>query len=228
MLRLSIVIPTLDAASTLGPVLAALEETASAALAHELIVVDGGSKDGTRALARAARAEVLASAPSRGGQLALGGAGACGEWLLFLHADTRLAPGWTGAVARFIADPANRERAAVFRLALDDASAAARRVERFVAWRTRVLGLPYGDQALLIARAFYDRLGGFKALPLMEDVDLVRRIGKRRLVLLEARAVTSAARYRRGGWLLRPLRNLACLTLYYLGLPPRLIERLYA
>lgn len=125
-------------------------------------------------------------------------------------------------------DPANLERVAVFRFSLDEASPPARRLERLVAWRSRFFGLPYGDQGLLISRRFYERLGGFRAMPLMEDVDLVRRIGRRHLVLLDARAITSAARYRRDGWLLRSLRNLLCLTLYFLGLPPRLLLRFYA
>jgi len=226
--RLSIVIPALNAAQTLASVLASLAEAGAAGLDPEHIVVDGGSEDASAALAREYGARVLSTAPSRGGQLAAGAAAARGEWLLFLHADTRLEPGWAAAVQSFMAEAGNRERAAVFRFALDDDSRAARRLERLVAWRTRVLALPYGDQGLLIARAFYERLGGFKLQPLMEDVDLVRRIGRHRIALLEARAITSAARYRRGGWLSRSARNLACLALYYLGLPPRLIRRLYA
>lgn len=226
--RLSIVIPTLNVAAQLGATLDALAEAEDARLVPELIVVDGGSKDDTVVLAQARGARVLTAAPSRGGQLAAGSAAATGDWLLFLHSDTRLEPGWSLAVARFIAEPTNEERAAFFRLALDDDSGSARRVERLAAWRCRALGLPYGDQGLLIARVFYQQLGGFRPLPLMEDVDLVRRIGRGRLVFLEARALTSAARYRRDGWLLRPARNLSCLALYFLGLPPHIIQRLYA
>ncbi len=228
MPRLSIVIPALDAAATLAAVLAALAEAEAAGLTCERIVVDGGSADGTAALAAALGARVLEAPPSRGGQLRAGAAVAAGDWLLFLHADTRLEPGWAAAAGRFIADESNRERAGYFRFALDDASKEARSLERLVAWRARRLGLPYGDQGLLIAQAFYERLGGFSALPLMEDVDLVRRIGRRRLMALPAAAVTSAARYRREGWRRRGLRNLACLALYFLGMPPRLIKRLYA
>jgi len=126
-----------------------------------------------------------------------------------------------------MAQPGAAERAAVFRLRLDDAAPAARRIEKLAAWRSRRLGLPYGDQGLLIARRLYDQLGGYRPLPLMEDVDLVRRLGRRRLAALGSAAVTSAARYRRDGWWLRPLRNLALLALYYLGLPPRWLARLY-
>jgi hypothetical protein len=126
-----------------------------------------------------------------------------------------------------MAHEGNRARAAYLRFRLDDRSPAARRIEAIVDWRCRLLALPYGDQGLLIAAAFYRALGGFRPLPLMEDVDLVRRIGRRRLVPLAADAVTSAARYRREGYLSRPLRNLGCLALYFLGLPPRVILRLY-
>jgi rSAM/selenodomain-associated transferase 2 len=221
---LSIVIPTLDAASTLPATLAAL---GAAGPEREVVVADGGSRDATRALAEAAGARVIECPPGRGGQLAAGARAARGDWLLFLHADTMLGAGWAEAAARFASDPAGAERAAVFRFALDDRAPAARRLERLVAWRGRVLGLPYGDQGLLIGRAFHDRLGGFRALPLMEDVEIIRRIGRRRLVFLDAPATTSAARYRRGGYLLRPARNLFCLSLYFAGVPPRLILRVY-
>ena len=87
--------------------------------------------------------------------------------------------------------------------------------------------LPYGDQGLLIHRDLYRAVGGYRRLPLMEDVDLVRRIGRDNLVPLAADALTSAARYRRDGWLLRPLRNLTCLTLYFAGVPPQTLQRLY-
>jgi hypothetical protein len=79
----------------------------------------------------------------------------------------------------------------------------------------------------LLARAFYEQVGGFRGLPLMEDVDLARRIGRRNLVMLEADAVTSADRYERDGWLARPLRNLSCLALYFAGVSPAVIRRLY-
>jgi hypothetical protein len=87
--------------------------------------------------------------------------------------------------------------------------------------------LPYGDQGLLIAHGLYDAVGGFAAIPLMEDVDLVRRLGRRRLAPIAATAVASAHRYRSAGYLRRPLRNLFCLSLYFAGVPPRRIARLY-
>jgi rSAM/selenodomain-associated transferase 2 len=222
---LSVVIPTLNASAELGAALAALE--GGRELVREVIVADGGSTDATAALAQAYGAQFVVAPRGRGQQLAVGAGLAWGEWLCFLHADTRLEPGWPEAVLRFIADPANRTRAAYFRFRLDDDAPEARRLERLVERRCRILGLPYGDQALVIARKFYRDLGGFPPVPLMEDVALVRRIGKRRLVQIEAAALTSAARYRRDGYRRRSLRNLSCLVCYFLGVPPRLIQRIY-
>jgi rSAM/selenodomain-associated transferase 2 len=224
---LSVVVPALDAAAVLPATLAALEEGRKSGLLGEVIVVDGGSRDSTATLAEAAGARVVAAPRGRGAQLAAGGAAATRDWLFFLHADTLLAPGWSAAAAAFIAEPQNQNRAAYLRFRLDDRTVAARRIEALVAWRCRRLALPYGDQGLLIAAPLYRAIGGFRALPLMEDVDLVRRLGRQRLVALPADAITSAARYRREGYVSRPLRNLGCLTLYFLGLPPRLILRLY-
>ena len=159
------------------------------------------------------------------GRLAAGIAAARGAWLLLLHADTRLAPGWAAAADHFMAE--GPDRAGYFRFSLDSADPRARRLERGVAWRCRRLALPYGDQGLLIARSLLDTVGGVRDLPLMEDVDLVRRLGRHRLSELAVDAVTSAARWQRDGWHRRSARNLACLALYFAGLPPRLIARLY-
>jgi len=223
---LSIVMPTLNAAAALGATLDALDE-AREELLREIVVVDGGSGDETPSLARARGARVIAGPRGRGIQLAAGGAAASGEWLLFLHADTRLGRGWSRPIAAFIADPANRARAGYPRFCLDDPSPAARWIEAGVRWRCRRLALPFGDQGLLIGAALYRELGGFRPLPLMEDVDIVRRLGRRRLAALDADAVTSAARYHRDGFVLRPLRNLTCLTLYFLGMPPSALLRIY-
>lgn len=221
---LSLVIPTLDAAHALARSLAAL---ASELSGIEVVVADGGSADGTAGVAAAAGAKVLAAPKGRGPQLRAGAEAAAGEWLLFLHADTRLAPGWRDVAEKFMAVPGNAERAAAFRLTLGDGDPRARRIEKGAAWRGRVLGLAYGDQGLLISRRFYWSLGGHPPIPLMEDVALIRRIGRSRLAILDHAAITSAARYRRDGWLLRPARNVALVTLYFLGVPPRLLARLY-
>jgi rSAM/selenodomain-associated transferase 2 len=223
-ISISAVIPTLNAAETLSEALTVLRRSA---MVGELIVADGGSSDETTALASSAGAQVVAGPRGRGGQLAAGAAAASGNWFLFLHADCRLEPGWERAVDAFLRAPAAETRAGYFDLALDDPAPAARRLEQAVAWRCRVLALPYGDQGLVISRSLYDAVGGFAPLPLMEDVDLARRLGRRRLTRIGARCVASARRYRHDGYLRRPLCNLMCLSLYFAGVPPARLARLY-
>lgn len=214
---LSIVIPALHAAATLPGTLAALA-------GQDITVVDAGSTDGTAAVAGATGARVMQAPRGRGSQIATGIEAASGPWLLLLHADTRLAPGWQPAVRDAMRDPA---RAWHFRFALDDETPAARRLECAVAWRCRVLGLPYGDQGLLIRRDLLRAVGGMRPLPLMEDVDLVRRLGRARIGAMDVAAVTSAARFRRDGYLRRSARNLSCLALWFVGVSPATIQRIY-
>ncbi|MFP6747733.1 MAG: TIGR04283 family arsenosugar biosynthesis glycosyltransferase [Alphaproteobacteria bacterium] len=224
---ISVVIPTLNAGKTLPAALLALEAGRDSGLIEELLISDGGSTDGTPDLARTLGARVITGPPGRGGQMQRGAVAATGEWLLFLHGDSVLDPEWLFAAEEFIAGAENSGRAAAFRFALDDEHPGARRLERMVAWRCAKFGLPYGDQGLLLSRRFHGRLGGFRDLALMEDVDLVRRIGRRRLVMLPVAARTSARRYRRDGYWRRPARNLLCLGLFFLGLPPKHIAKVY-
>lgn len=221
---LSIVIPTLNEATRLERVLAGL---GAVDFTLEIIISDGGSTDTTLETAQNFGTRIVAAPKGRGQQLAAGADACSGAWLLFLHADTVLGRGWRQIVDDFLVDSANLNKAGIFKFALDDPSPAARRLEKIVHWRSRYLGLPYGDQGLLISRAFYNEVGGFRAMPLYEDVDIIRRIGRQRQVLLDIPAVTSATRYHHSGYFLRPLRNFACLSLYFVGLPPRLIGRLY-
>jgi rSAM/selenodomain-associated transferase 2 len=220
----SIVIPTLNAAEFLPGTLVA---AANSEIVREIIVADGGSHDETVAIAQQAGAAVITAPRGRGSQLAAGAGAAGGPWVLFLHADCRLQPGWTDAIVAFVSRPYATSYAGYFALRLDDEAWAARFLERVVTWRSQLLGLPYGDQGLLIPRTLYEAVGGFAPLPLMEDVDLVRRLGRRRLRPLDGAVTASARRYQRDGYLRRPLRNLLCLGLYFIGVPPRHIVRLY-
>ncbi len=227
---LGIVIPALNAAAGLPACLGALGE-GHESFDMDVIVADGGSTDGTTDIARDNGARVIDTPRGRGVQLAAGAATVAGDWLQFLHADTVLEPGWAAALQEFMERPDAVHRAAYFRFALDDDHPGARRIERLVAWRCRRFALPYGDQGLALSRALYDELGGFAPMPLMEDVDLVRRIarrhGKGALAGLAAAATTSAARYRSGGYWRRPGRNLFCLMLYRFGVPVETIARIY-
>ena len=219
---ISVVIPTFNAAKGITATLMCLQGKS-----REIIVADGGSTDETVSIARTMGAIVLHAERGRGNQLVAGAKAARGDWLLFLHGDTCLESKWDEQVDAFVCEPSNTWRAAVFHFGVDDEAPQARALEARVMWRTRFFGLPYGDQGLLISRQFYDALGGYRPLPLMEDVDLVRRIGRGRISILPVRAITSAERWRRDGWRRRSLRNLTCLTLYLIGVSPRMIARLY-
>jgi rSAM/selenodomain-associated transferase 2 len=224
---LSIIIPTLNAAETLPATLAPLIDGALRGFVKEVIVVDGGSQDATCAIAEETGATIVESARGRGVQLRAGADAARAPALLFLHADTILSPGWIEESAAFLARPDARRRAAAFAFAFDDQSASARFVAAWVDLRCLLFALPYGDQGLLLSRALYDEIGGYRPLPLMEDVDMIRRLGRARLHRLRTRAVTSAARYRREGFARRGVRNLSLIARYYMGADPAVLARDY-
>lgn len=222
---LSIIIPTLNAEADLARTLDSVQAYSWEDV--EVIVVDGGSADLSATIARDFGAHVITTEPGRGRQLAAGALTAKGPWLLFLHADTDLPADWDLMVGAFMSE--NRtELAAYFRLAFREPEAGAARVARLANWRAGAFGLPYGDQGLLIHKDLYTDVGGYRTEQnLMEDVDLVRRIGPMRLKALNGTVTTSAARYRRDGWWARPVRNLTCLSLYLLGAKQSWLERLY-
>jgi rSAM/selenodomain-associated transferase 2 len=227
---ISVVIPTLNAESHLARTFSALVPAAVSGLVREVIIADGGSTDRTADIAEEAGATFITAERGRGHQLGAGARLARSRWLLFLHADTVLQPPWEEEAARFMATVDRGERppaASVFRFALDDSGLAARFLEAAVHCRNLIFNLPYGDQGLLIPRSLYDAVGGFPPLALMEDVAMIRRIGRGRIVRLRAKALTSARRYRRDGYARRMARNLTCLTLFYLNVPARYLVRLY-
>ena len=224
---ISVIIPTLNTAATLPACLAALLPATVDGLVRQVIIADGGSTDETVAIAGEAGADIVFGQKGRGPQLAAGAQQARADWLLFLHADTVLQPGWEQAAEEFMGR-AGVQRAGYFRFRLDDREAGARLVEAGVALRCRLLRLPYGDQGLLIPRVFYEALGGFRPMPLMEDVDLVDRIkAQGTLTAIPARAVTSAARYRTDGYFARVLKNARCIAAYKRGVPVEKIAEMY-
>ena len=226
---ISVVIPTRNAEHRLAATLTALVPAVVDGAVREVIAVDCGSTDATRAIADAAGARLIEAPEGRGVQLQAGAAVARHPWLLFLHADTVLEADWHDEVAAFIEHIGTGQRtpaAAAFRFATDGIGLGARVIEWGVSIRCVVCALPYGDQGLLISRQLYDEIGGFKPVPLFEDVDIVRRLGRRRLSILRARATTSAVRYQRG-YVRRVLRNWICFALYYMGVSTERLEKIY-
>ena len=220
----SIVIPTLNAAAQLPATLNALLPGLEMGMIRDLIVSDGGSSDGTIRIAEHAGAKIVKGAQGRGGQLRRGAEAAKGEWLLFVHADTHLAPDWVGAAATH--REAHPNLAAAFRLKFRANGIAPRLVATWANLRSAGLNLPYGDQGLLMSRALYDYSGGYPDQPLMEDVAMARAL-KGRIRLLDAYAATGADRYERNGWLRQSLRNFDTLTRYSFGADPEDLSKRY-
>lgn len=221
---LSVIIPTLNAASALGPTAESLLSGATEGLIRELVISDGGSSDDTARVARELGALWVTGEKGRGGQIARGINTSSAPWLLILHADTCLSENWTEAARVHM--NAYQSEAGYFRLRFRTKGAAARIVETGANLRARLVGLPYGDQGLLIARETLNAIGGYPELPLMEDVALAGALGGR-LRKLNAIAHTSAERYLTEGWVRRVTRNLGTLMRYQLGATPESLQDRY-
>lgn len=226
-MMLSVVIPTLNSAAHLPRALAPLVYGAANGLIKQVIVADGGSTDETLEIAEAAGCDIVVSAPGRAKQMRAGALASRANWLLFLHPDTVLGATWVDETERFIAGPQARKRAGVFRLAFEDDTPQAKRVAFWAQLRARVMKLPHGEQGLLVSRLLYDALGGYPDLPVMEDVEIARRIGPKRLALLKTEAVTSAPKYRRDGYDKRAWRNLSIMARYLMGADPVELAKAY-
>jgi rSAM/selenodomain-associated transferase 2 len=218
----SVIIPVYRDTDALARMLAATD------FAGVDLIVSATPDDESLMTLRVARPDIVwIDAPrGRARQMNAGAAVATGEWLIFLHADTQLPDGWRGAIDR-AHEGGSRYAIGCFRFALDSSSRLARLIEAGVRVRTFLFRLPYGDQALFMRRELFDDLGGYADLPLMEDVDLVRRARRRgRLFRSDLAATTSARRWERDGWIRRTLRHLALTALYFCGVRPERLLRL--
>jgi rSAM/selenodomain-associated transferase 2 len=221
---IGVVIPTLNEAEMLPALLADLREVAMV-LPLDVVVVDGGSSDGTPARAAASGALVLQAPRGRARQLNRGARAASGDWLLFLHADSRLGEGAVTAL-RAALEPSAGVQAAVFEFAIDLPRLWRRFIEAGQEVRESLSGLAYGDQGLLIRRELFQSVGGYPDLPLMEDVAMIRMVRRRtRVTRLPASLLTSGRRYRRGGVLRTWLKHTALISLYLLGASPARLAR---
>jgi len=218
---ITIIIPTLNAAQSLPGCAASVFEGLSTGLIRELIVSDGGSSDATAEIAEELGATFLVGEASRGGQIGRAVEAAQSDWLLILHADTQLPAGWSEVVA----DHLSQSTPAYFKLGFDKGGAGAKLTAAWANLRSRLFNLPYGDQGLLIRRDMLAQVGGYRDIPLMEDVDLARRLP--RMTGLPITARTSAARYVREGWLRRGTRNLVLLLRFLTGADPHVLAQAY-
>jgi rSAM/selenodomain-associated transferase 2 len=222
----AVVVPSFNEATRL-PLLLADLAAGPADLIAELVVVDGGSRDGTPQLARQSGARVLHTQASRGWQLQCGVACTTAPWLLLLHADARLQPGWSEALQRAMAAP---EAAWAFDLAVEGPAPALRLLELAVRLRSQLRQLPYGDQGLLLPRTLLARAGGIPGLPLMEDLVLIQRLQRLAPIhRLGCPLRVNGRRWRRHGVLGTAWRNARLRQAWRRGMSPQqLAERYYA
>lgn len=219
MRSITVVIPSLNEAGVIAGAVASVRAEAA-----EILVVDGGSSDTTIEEARASGARVLSSPRGRAVQMDAGARQARSDWLLFLHADTRLEPGWAEAVQRVPEEVVG----GAFRFRLDSARSRYRVIEAGVRLRCAFLRLPYGDQALFARREAYLASGGFGSVPILEDVDFVRRLRREgHLAILPIAAVTSPRRWEERGFLATTARNAWVLLLDAVGVSRARLARYY-
>jgi rSAM/selenodomain-associated transferase 2 len=226
--RISIIIPALNEAGMIARAIA----STSSRLNTEVIVVDGGSIDDTILLARNMGAQVIASPAGRAHQMNLGAQSATGNILLFLHADTCLPPGFDALVRAALPPSPPQDKpipiAGAFPLKIDAASPMLRWVEWGVEWRSRILQMPYGDQALFLRADTFHKIGGFPTLSIMEDFELVRRLKRLgKIVIVSAPVVTSARRWLQRGVFATTIINQMVILGYLLGASQERLRRLY-
>lgn len=214
--RLSLILPVLDEAPTIGAQLAALQPLRQRGV--ELIVVDGGSVDGTGELARGAADRFIAAPRGRATQMNAGARASRGGVLLFLHADTRLPAAADALIDEAIARGALWGR---FDVSIDGRHPLLRVVERMMNLRSRLTGIATGDQAIFVRQDVFARIGGFPELPLMEDVALSGRLKRwARPACLRARALTSGRRWEKNGVLRTIVLMWSLRARYFLGADP--------
>jgi rSAM/selenodomain-associated transferase 2 len=223
---LSIIIPVYRDTDVLDRLLA---QIAPVPPAVEVLVSATDEQDERLGRIRSARPDVvwIEGTRGRGPQLNAGAARAAGRWLWFVHADSRLPNGWL-SVFEALDREASPPMAGSFQFRLTSDAWQARWLERLVDIRTRWLGLPYGDQGIFVRREVFQEIGGFRPIPLMEDVELVRRVRRiGRLRHLNVGLETSARRWVDEGWWRRSARNLATMLLYLVGVSPERLAKRY-
>ncbi len=224
--KFSIIIPVLNEQDLINPLIQNLRLQALMNTA-EVIVVDGDPNGSTINLIHDRKTTCATSEPGRDRQMNTGAAIARGEILIFLHADTKLPRDALKKIAEVLEN--KQLVAGAFDLAIDSNRLILKYIAARARLRSRLNRIPYGDQAIFIRRAYFEEIGGFKEMPLMEDIDLMRRIKKdgKRIYILKDRVSTSARRWEKQGAIRTTLRNQVLVTLYYLGVSPEKLARFY-
>ena len=218
---ISIIIPVLNEAAIIKQTLEQFHDSEV-----EVLVVDGGSKDNTVAIAQQMAQVITVKGKGRAGQMNAGADLARSEILLFLHADTQLPSNFVELVTQTI-DRKNTV-AGAFELAIDGANTSLRLIERLVKMRSRLFSLPYGDQAIFIFKKTFVEVGGFADLAIMEDFEFIKRIKKKgKIAIAPAAVTTSGRRWQKLGVWQTTLINQSIIAGYYLGISPTKLGDFY-
>jgi rSAM/selenodomain-associated transferase 2 len=223
---ISIILPVLNEAGMINEAIARLREIEQGNLA-EIIVVDGDAEGSTVRAIQFEGIRTALSAKGRARQMNRGAGLASGDILLFLHADTELPRNAFPLIAAAMKD--GRFVAGAFDLGMKSDKRMFRVTEKYVFFRTRLTRIPFGDQAIFMRRSFFDELGGYRDIPVMEDVEIMKRIRKRgdNIIIIPQQVMTSARRYEQEGIVSCTLRNWMLQILYALGVSPERLERFY-
>lgn len=192
----------------------------------ELIIVDGGSKDGTVSIASRYNNRLISSRQGRGRQMNDGARYASSDILLFLHADSKIGDGGIGSLLEAMEDPSIMGGA--FSLAIDSRSLYLSLVAVMANIRSIIFKLPYGDQGIFVRRSAFESIGGYQDIPIMEDVEFIRRLKKiGKIKILKEDVLVSSRRWDKEGPLYTTLRNWILATLYLVGVSPARLYRWY-
>jgi uncharacterized protein len=221
-MKISVIIPTLDEALILDQTLTEIDRHSP----HEVIVADGGSRDGTLDIAGKFSVRIVTSPPGRALQMNAGAETAKGDLLLFLHADSRM----TADSFHKMVEVMERGNAlgGAFSLSIESEKPSLKLISTLATLRSKYLHLVYGDQAIFVKTQVFREMGGFASLPICEDLDFFRRLQKKGpTVLLKEKALTSARRWRTEGVVFTTLRNMVIAVLFLLGFPPKMLSKWY-
>ena len=220
--KISIIIPVLNEGGNLGQTIASLPRAQSI----EIIIVDGGSEDNTPEIAKTLGIKIIQTQPGRATQMNAGALLATGEILLFLHSDTLLPPNFGQWVLQSLSQP--QTIAGAFQLKIDGPGVGLRIVEKLANARSRILKMPYGDQAIFLKRSTFEKMGGYPPLPIMEDFELMRQLQKKgHIDIVPVSVNTSARRWQKLGVIKTTLINQLIIAAYFLGIPPHHIATWY-
>ena len=224
--KFSIVIPVLDEADRIKTLISHLRKQSSENF-YEIIVVDGDPQGTTVKVIDDRKVICIKASQGRARQMNAGAAIAGGEVLIFLHADTLLPPKALNKISRVLEN--EKYVGGAFNLGIDSDRLLLRYIAARASLRSRINRIPYGDQAIFIRKSYFDKIGRFKEIPLMEDVDLMRRIKKRgdKIYIFSDQVMTSPRRWEKEGVIYTTIRNKILVGLYYLGVGPEKLVKYY-